>query len=86
MVCKNCGAFLSDDLKDCPVCGAIIGDETESVDNTAVKDTFISPDADEGAVKPKKKKSFVLVGIIKDFGKRCHLLKLSSYSERIVAF
>ena len=24
MVCKSCGAFLSDDLKECPVCGSLI--------------------------------------------------------------
>ncbi len=58
MVCKNCGAFLSDDLKDCPVCGAIIGEEAEGSESNAVGETFISPDAnDDVDVKPKKKKT-----------------------------
>ena len=63
MVCKNCGAFLSDDLKDCPVCGAIIGEEIE---NTAEKKAFISPDANEDVeATPKKKKSpMVLITVI----------------------
>ncbi|MBR4304944.1 MAG: peptidylprolyl isomerase [Clostridia bacterium] len=63
MVCKNCGAFLSDDLKDCPVCGAIIGEESEgTVENKA----FISPDANEDVdAKPKKKKSpMVLITVL----------------------
>lgn len=58
MVCKNCGAFLSDDLKDCPVCGAIIGEETDGSESNTVSETFISPDAnDDVDVKPKKKKT-----------------------------
>ena len=63
MVCKNCGAFLSDDLKDCPVCGAIIGEETE---NSTEKKAFISPDANENVdAAPKKKKSpMVIVTVV----------------------
>ncbi len=58
MVCKNCGAFLSDDLKDCPVCGAIIGEEADGAESNAVNEAFISPDAnDDVDVKPKKKKT-----------------------------
>ncbi len=58
MVCKNCGAFLSDDLKDCPVCGAIIGEESDGAESNAVNEAFISPDAnDDVDVKPKKKKT-----------------------------
>ena len=62
MVCKNCGAFLSDDLKDCPVCGAIIGEEAEGSESNTVGETFISPDADDDVdVKPKKKKTNTIV-------------------------
>ena len=71
MVCKNCGAFLSDDLKDCPVCGALID---ESADNSQAEpkeaaastvETFISPDANDDADKPQKKnKKFVIITVV----------------------
>ncbi len=33
MICKSCGAFLSDDLTECPVCGTIVSDENADIDS-----------------------------------------------------
>lgn len=71
LVCKNCGAFLSDDLKDCPVCGALID---ESADNSQAEPkevsanttgAFISPDSNDDADKPQKNnKKFVIITVV----------------------
>ena len=90
MVCKNCGAFLSDDLKDCPVCGALIGEEVEST--AAVNEAIISPDANEEAnFKKKKKFTMVIVTVVLSVLlvlaiTLCVLLTVDGVSDKVKGF
>jgi len=99
LYCKFCGAILSDDLNECPACGASLSEENAIIEDEIVEvpeeetvDDTVPSSADgcEAYKKPKNNKlaivSIILAVLLVFSVSACVVLSVDGLSDKVKAF